>query len=1002
MAIGAKLNIVVKVGTSSTLKFNNVKAYRAITYDDVSRLLGSRDDISLIIVEDAEKSDMQQIEDIVSLTDLNTYLYNPNFEVETGTTGLLQGEFESDHVYLFKEQDELQNAISEFYGIDIRTYVPVKKINETEELENEIESQEDENWPANDLWESKPEDFDNFNDFESETSETVDDNIIDVQEKEEVETEGQEIGNVTEENIVEANEQTEELESIVDKAEEKLEENSLLEGTNSNNVVDNNIITNSQESEASINDKDSTSVENIKYETEEKEIIGSEKEKDGEYSLDSDKQNEDEHDSLYRPENAELYEALSASLGVGEDEEKEDTSEKEKEKVTILSGRKEDTDSDDVYMWNAENTDTFNSVLINESNSEEVEKLREELSQLNEHLEYEKDRAESYEALVEKLREIKENLEDKLDFYEDLIHSLQTTDDIIDISIQDSEETLNKIEELKIEKLKLQEKINSLTRDLGKLTELELEITRKDNEYAELKSELDRVKQDNRSKEIEERYAYEKEVRLKLTELLESVAFKYSLALDSHEKTLQTNRDLEAAYKNETRLKKELEVQSLELKSKLQQAINLRAERERVLNLKLEEFSRINEENAQKSHQAEREKQGLLDKIADLQSDLDLLKSQEDNYKSRISTLDSQLSIKDNQIESLEAKLNRYKDINIEDLRESVKTSELGNSKLVSDIGRLKIEISGLQRQLSQRSEVIGRLESEKSQLELTAKSLSNSVTTAEKLRITCNYSGKAMIIPVYGTGSYGVTTTAVTLAKKLNGDVLLLDFDCVNPKLDSWTGLNPMLDQFKEMTETRDLPSMAYSAFGILIEKGTDFIINNQDIAIQHTNIGASKLKKGTKRVDYFSGVYYKIDLYKFAAIDFSSFLNFFGNEYEYIVVDLGRIGGNESTNALIRMFDTIAWRSVQVCQNDKYDVRILYTKIKMEGLHLGKAIWLLNMAKSTALDEFSKKVLNNARVVILTKKPELYGEQKTFDVFSNFHKEKIQQVVEWIDGTD
>lgn len=943
MGIGAKLNIAVKVGTSSTLKFNNVKAYRAITYNDISRLIENNSDISLIIIEGANESDIQSIENMISITDLNIYLYNPNFDIETGTTGLLQGELSSDHVYMFKGQNELQEAITDFYGVDVRTFVPVQ---------------------MDDTQENKGTD-------EEESEETT-------------------------------FEETTELEYSVDVASKVDFSTDTELATNIDNNSAKSRDTDIQTEDVSINFDKSNGVEDNNSETEANnpEIVGENQESIFDFDAfeKEDISPEEENTTFFNSENAELLEALSASLTVDEQEEKEKV-----EKVVVIAGRKEEDDLEDTYIWDTTEIQKEDTTESEESSSssEELLKLKEQIEVLNDRLKSEQDRANSYEELVKKLREVKESLDDKLAFNNDLLSKLRTTEDIIDISIQDSEETLNKLEELKIEKGRLQSKVNELTKDLTELTKLEATIIKKDGEYAELQRELEKAKQDNRSKEIEEQLNYEREIRLKITELLEDVVFKYSLNLDNYNSLLANSNELEAGIKKEQRHRKELEVQILDLKDKLQKSSNIRAERERVLNLKLEEFSRLNSENVQTVQSYERDKQKLLTEVTELRNQVSLLSSKETDYKSSISTLESKLTVQENIVADLNAKLKKFENVNIEELQSTLKTTDLGNTQLTGDIGRLKIEISGLHRQLTIKDEIIGRIESEKSSLELTAKALSNSVSTADRLMLSCNYHGKALIIPVFGSGSYGTTTTVMTLAKKLEGSVLILDFDCVNPSIDAWVEKTAIIKELKD----EKLPQLMNSSFGALIEKGADFIIENQQIIVQSTNFGinklANKVKKKDKRVDYFSGIYTKIDLYKFAAIDFSAFMNFFGNDYDYILVDLGRIGGNESTNALIRMFDTISWRNVMVCQNDKYDVRKIYTKCMIEKLHLAKSIWILNMSKSTALDDLTKKALGNANFVILTKKPDLYGEMKTFDIFSNYHKEKIGQVIDMIDGT-
>lgn len=951
MGTGAKIKAVIKVGVSSNIKFNNMQAFRAITYDDMSSLLASNDNISLIIVENASREDMVNIEDVLSTTNLNLYLLNPSFEAKTNGYGLVQEEIESDHVYLFKEITDLQRAITNFYGIDVRTFVEEK----AEEVEESVNTEES-----------------NGSDGANETDET--DGTTETEETDGVD-EGIESENDGFDDTLFTEDETEEEDDTKLSIEEP-EQGSQVSETELEEFKTDNYVDSESETEKEVEIEDKEKLEN----------------KDGSGSLDiiEDVQ-ETESEDIYKPENASLQEALSSSLDVGDKEVKRD-----RDTVKVIEGSKGNTESDTEYLWNAASLDKSSeaSESLTESENENVIKLQTEVETLNVQLKSEQERIDYCEETISKLRAIKISLEDKLAFSNDLINRLQTTQDIVDISIQDTEETLGKLDELKIERSQLQSKITELTSELEKISTLEAKLSSKENDYRELQDELDRAKQDNRSKEIEEQLKYETDIRLKISELLEDMAFKYSLMVDRFKELEGTNSIVEAEAKKEQKQRKELEVQVLDLKDQLQKSFNIRAERERQLNLKIEEFSRINSQNTDLAQKYERAKQKLSLDCEELKSQIEVLNTREDGYKSMISGLESQLTVQENIAEDATAKLRRFEDLDIDELQSTLKSTDIGNTRLVGDIGRLKIEISGLKGQLASKGDLIGRLEKEKTAIEMTAKALSNTVSTGERLKISCNYTGRAQIIPVFGGGSYGITTTVMSLAKNLKGNILLLDFDCVSPKLDQWVGKNAMIP------ELTGLPQLMNSSFGALIEKGTDFIIDNQQLVVQNTKLGSNKLKKSNRRVDYFSGVYTQIDLYKFAAVDFTSLLNFFGNEYDYILVDLGRIGGNESTTALIKMFDSISWRNVIICQNDKYDVRAVYTKTKMNKLHLAKSLWVLNMSTSTALDEFTKKALTNASLIVLTKKADMYGELSTFDLFSSYHKEKLGQLADMIEG--
>lgn len=488
--------------------------------------------------------------------------------------------------------------------------------------------------------------------------------------------------------------------------------------------------------------------------------------------------------------------------------------------------------------------------------------------------------------------------------------------------------------------------------------------------------------------------------RVRILGLLERLSKKYSDLEISFKLRDREIEKVSGSYKVLAKEKSSLELKLEEANDSLQKAQRLRAEQERTAELKADDFEKTIVDLKDEISKLNQDNMDISFKLSETESKLEEIKYTVDSYKHRAE--DAESKYKSSQAiletsEAIEAKLRsqleaeKSKNRDSSELKEELDSIKISNSGLIAEIGRLKINVNELNRICEEKDRTIGRIEQEKSKLETTSRALSKNVTAGDRLDIECKASNKAFIIPVYGSGSYGITTTAVSIAKKLNGNVLLLDFDVTNPKVNAWlpNGIKPIINDLPDMDKT-----LQKSGFGALIFKGSSYVIEHRNILIQNVAMN----RKTNKVLDYFSGLYDKADLYKFAAVDFSEFINFFGNEYDYIVADLGRLGGNEISSALIRLFNRISWRNVCVCLPERNDIRNVFVKIKNEELDSKKMIWLLNMADSTKLDPDLKKMINDVtHYTIMPRDESLFGKMKTFDNVL-FMKSRMDELIEHI----
>ena len=885
----ADLKGIVKVGVKgSEIKFNGIKMYRALSNNDVSKMIDK--DTSFIVFERAGRDDMDFISSLSSYN-VPIYFYKCSDDYTENNYSTLK---------------DLQRDISFKIGHNVRTYK--KGVKEEEELEQERIKQEK-------------------------------------LKQEQLEREERE----RQEQLKAEEEQKKGADDLAGLFEDEPSSEQNTEKSSEN--------TQDTYTECPFNLEPEDSTEEI--ELQDPEIA---------YSYDQDEK---------ETEN-ELTEALQSSV---DNRDKIEEAEEARE-VEELSSNKNttyrDLDEQDNEVFNWSDTEKVEDTKEQLNDSEAVKELRDELTTKEKRLDI-------LEVRIENLVKIKDSLSDKVNFYENLIKKIEAQDSVLDIQTKDSEETLAKLEEYKLTIKSLDSKILDLQKELTQIDELQVVINDKDTEIKKLKDSLVEARTDDKYRELQSRLEHEVEIRGQITLLLNNVASglhdiskEYGELQDKYKSATSEYESLQDKFNS-------LNKEYIDFKDDASMKLRKRAERERMLNQNLEEYNKKLIQTGNDLRKADKEKEEALNAKLKAELDKNNMVDTVNDLRSQLKTVKSELEVQTGLKEQAETKLKKFESLNIEKMQEDIKVGDASASQLMQQLGRSKQELQAVTFQLNQRDEVIRRLEDEKSKLEITNKGLSRTATTAERMTIDIDYRGKAAIIAVFGRGGCGTTTAAMSIATRLPGNVLLLDFNCDRPGIDGWVGMNPMIKTLP------DLAGMDQSAFGALVKKGTDYVIQYRDQILRKF-----KERKGGQGVYYFSGIYSSIDLSEFASIDFNQFLNFFGNEFNYIVVDLGTLGGSECQNSLIRSFNKISWRNVMVCFHDKYDLRVMRLKSAEHQIMYTKTIWLLNMAKNTKLDNSMQAALRGMNYQIFIREMDNYGDKKTFYEFGNPDRAKLDEVVE------
>lgn len=469
-------------------------------------------------------------------------------------------------------------------------------------------------------------------------------------------------------------------------------------------------------------------------------------------------------------------------------------------------------------------------------------------------------------------------------------------------------------------------------------------------------------------------------------------------------------------------LNQEIQNGSDVFKHKLSLEVDYRKESISLIQLafkKVAEVSKSLEESNKKLTKLQRD----IDKS---NSTADELRKQNDILNEDTTKLKSELKKKDDAIDKLETAMktsDSFLDEKLGELNRVTKQKEeleQSSEEQQKTIGELKTQITVLEAQLKQKEDqydlIVTQNQSEKSsgdnavnkQLEQTNKSLMEQLSVVKReldsskkscqaLKIELEtaqlssettysntggtpvveevapirYTGKANIITVFSSGSVGATTLAMSIVSRMapTAKVLYMDFDMVTPNADAWFSRTPFCQGIPNVN--RDNKA---SALGIFYEKGVGVFTNYVDKLISNIE----NTKGGC--IDYLSGVYYRVARQKVYDADYTELFNTIGSMYEYIIVDLGRLGNSDVNDAVIREITNIAYRNIVVTTPDKFEVRQFDWKLKANNIDKSKIVWLFNMCTSSQIDPYIQKLTSGFKAGQIFEDQALRGTREKF----------------------
>lgn len=922
--------IIVKVGKKSNLRFANSKVYRAITANDLNLLVKNHSDCKIIVIESISEDEQDAVKDFAisfkAMSDDNAVLfYIPtNDEITSGIAD------ELDYNIYLTDRD-LYKYIYEAFGINVSVYIDDRKRLNSEELSESI-----------------PDGItDIFGGIGDESESDISDAIAAIDE-------------------VDKNAAIENKESNIDKKEAV----SLTKKGENIDEISENI---DKVESITLENKDNAVKDENKKVKDEKDIVTKAND-----TLTNDVDRQIAKEAIHLEENksdieTEKSEQLNSNATL------ESLSSK-----TLSSSDEASNEVEDRHLEMTADTEEY---------IEELKmKIRDAKYDYNEVLKDMREansRIESLENIIRLLRDEKENMQKRMD-------ELMISDEVIEDPISLSEYGVIKDNASKLEGQILD--LNStITMLKGTIESKELDINSAEATMDELKQTVSSLREQlttaNQTIKEDEKYKEESE---EYKEQLDKALVENKGLHARIESAEDENRGLNDELTETTiRADKESSVR-LEMLEQLKSAIL----RIRELSVKLNKLDENNRELTSKIAHTEKqlkdsrnaardqlEKIAKLEKIVqDSDKKLEIANNSSDAEKAALNDKISQLKNKLNMVENqLRQKENQYNTlVETSGVDENSAKALLDTNKTLENISKtLREQLATANKELDRvkRSEAdaVKKMNNYKNQVATLQKSLQSLASVGTGVGSSDNVSvrpihlgyTKSQIITVFGSGSFGITTTAMSLAQKLSATskVLYIDFDLVSPMADSWFKRSPILNNIPGTVNG----SLHNTGLGLFIEQGVDTISRFTSKII----IPVSNTKGGG--IHYLSGLYYRPDAYKLATANYDEFFSILGNNFQYIIIDFGRLGSSEISDQLIKAVSDISFKNIVVTTTNNFEIRNFKNKLNDLHIRLDNVAWLFNMCTTTALDPKVKELVKPCSYDMLPRM-EQYGAQENF----------------------
>ena len=533
-------------------------------------------------------------------------------------------------------------------------------------------------------------------------------------------------------------------------------------------------------------------------------------------------------------------------------------------------------------------------------------------------------------------------------------------------SIKEEEEKQQKEQQIQIQ-IQLQQQIQRKEKEVASL-KFELErigkqLSDSDAKVSGLETKISLLTEDNR--DLEERLTEETTARKKAVaqlDIFQENRVELKTKLDRANKEIDSLRDslnelnnkleriesekkwLEERYEKEKDRVKKSSEEIKELRVSLTEAKNIGERNVREAVKELEDRNKYLEERESRYTDLENENIQLKESKAKIQNDYESISVYKVEQEASLNEAKKELELAKKEIDSLASE------------KEVIETQKKEAEERVSQLEiKLQEQLDDI-RAVANAKTSISKIQNENTKLKESVAYYKQLAGQAGNM--VCKYTGQAKIIAVIGAGSYGVSNITASIAKSLTlGNVLVMDFDLDSPKLDKYMQKNPILEL--DLQEPMQRTSLGY-----YLAKGVDS--TNTSIL---EDIVQNVETRQVKRLDYFSGLYAPELLPKLITSDIGGLLTAYATKYDYIIIDLGKLGmSNSLTDIVVTSILRASTVPLVVTQNEVSDVRGMCLKLAHYGFALDSVYWVLNRSKTNVVNPNVSKLIKKAKKDVIT----------------------------------
>ena len=604
-------------------------------------------------------------------------------------------------------------------------------------------------------------------------------------------------------------------------------------------------------------------------------------------------------------------------------------------------------------------TDNKTTTTANNNNNNNNTEIELEFKRLNAEI-------DSLHQQLDRARVSEKDLSEKIKEYEEYKKRSESERGSERGSIKEEEEKQQKEQQIQIQ-IQLQQQIQRKEKEVASL-KFELErigkqLSDSDAKVSGLETKISLVTEDNR--DLEERLTEETTARKKAVaqlDIFQENRVELKTKLDRANKEIDSLRDslnelnnkiekiesekkgLEVRYEKEKDRVKKSSEEIKELRVSLTEAKNIGERNVREAVKELEDRNKYLEERESRYTDLENENIQLKESKAKIQNDYESISVYKVEQEASLNEAKKELELAKKEIDSLASE------------KEVIETQKKEAEERVSQLEiKLQEQLDDI-RAVANAKTSISKIQNENTKLKESVAYYKQLAGQAGNM--VCKYTGQAKIIAVIGTGSYGVSNITASIAKSLTlGNVLVMDFDLDSPKLDKYMQKNPILEL--DLQEPMQRTSLGY-----YLAKGVDS--TNTSIL---EDIVQNVETRQVKRLDYFSGLYAPELLPKLITSDIGGLLTAYATKYDYIIIDLGKLGmSNSLTDIVVTSILRASTVPLVVTQNEVSDVRGMCLKLAHYGFALDSVYWVLNRSKTNVVNPNVSKLIKKAKKDVIT----------------------------------